>query len=439
MLLVYIEDITNRHRYIFDLMLKQLLGFDYALSSDKDAFLYAKGPKLIYGSDLFADAVFCEATGFLNKSGIQDVDLNSISFENYQILFPVNNSKSVFPFDCFSAAFYLVSRYEEYSSKQKDQHDRFSSKFSIAKKLNFLYQPVVNQWAKILKRNIEKTFPEIEVPNSTSYSFLPTYDIDIAYSYCFKGLFRTLGGFAKDAMRLSVNNLVERFWVLLGKKNDPFDNFEYFLEWQKSYQLHPIYFFPVGVQSEFDKSLSVEKEAIKKLISGIAENAIVGLHPSYASNSNEEKIGIEKSKLEKLLDVEISRSRQHYIKLKLPATYQALLKAGIRKEYSMGYPDDVGFRASIASSFYFYDLEKEQQTNLKIYPFAIMDVTLNDYLKLSPAAALALSEKIVTAIKEVDGLFVSIWHNENVSEKANWKGWRHVYEEMLQLSLPEEN
>ena len=42
-------------------------------------------------------------------------------------------------------------------------------------------------------------------------------------------------------------------------------------------------------------------------------------------------------------------------------------------DYSMGYGSINGFRASVASSFYWYDLEKERQTNLRIHPFCFMD------------------------------------------------------------------
>jgi hypothetical protein len=49
----------------------------------------------------------------------------------------------------------------------------------------------------------------------------------------------------------------------------------------------------------------------------------------------------------------------------------------------MGYPDHVGFRAGTCTSFYFYNLNFELKTPLKIIPFAFMDVTLKNYMKLT--------------------------------------------------------
>ena len=53
-----------------------------------------------------------------------------------------------------------------------------------------------------------------------------------------------------------------------------------------------------------------------------------------------------------------------------------LIDAGIAEDYSMGYPDEPGFRAGIARPYYFYDVAEDHQTNLKIFPFQVMDATL---------------------------------------------------------------
>ena len=69
-------------------------------------------------------------------------------------------------------------------------------------------------------------------------------------------------------------------------------------------------------------------------------------------------------------------------------SYQQLLACGITNDYSMGYADQIGFRAGTCTPFYFYDLENEIQTDLKVHPFAYMDGVLNDHLKLNTEMAL---------------------------------------------------
>ena len=99
----------------------------------------------------------------------------------------------------------------------------------------------------------------------------------------------------------------------------------------------------------------------------------------------------------------------------------------------MGFASQVGFRAGICTPFLWFDLEENKSTDLKIIPFQVMDGTLNQYLKLKPKEALNLIESIKKEVKSVNGLFVTLWHNESLSEIREWKGWRTVYEQMISL------
>ncbi|NJO89826.1 MAG: hypothetical protein HC831_13425 [Chloroflexia bacterium] len=56
---------------------------------------------------------------------------------------------------------------------------------------------------------------------------------------------------------------------------------------------------------------------------------------------------------------------------------------GITNDYSMGYSSHPGFRAGTCTPFYFFNLKTDEKTNLKITPFAVMDVGFIDYLKCS--------------------------------------------------------
>jgi hypothetical protein len=100
----------------------------------------------------------------------------------------------------------------------------------------------------------------------------------------------------------------------------------------------------------------------------------------------------------------------------------------------MGYADDIGFRAGIATPFYWYDLENEQVTPLKLHPFQVMEVTLQQYLELSPDEAIEKVKPLVAAIKAVGGTFTTLWHNSTLSNIDEWEGWRKVYEEIIEFS-----
>ncbi|MBT4780252.1 MAG: hypothetical protein HON97_07420, partial [Polaribacter sp.] len=37
-------------------------------------------------------------------------------------------------------------------------------------------------------------------------------------------------------------------------------------------------------------------------------------------------------------------------------------------------------------------------------------------------------------VKAVDGLFITLFHNESLSNYLRWKGWKRLYESMLKIA-----
>ena len=97
----------------------------------------------------------------------------------------------------------------------------------------------------------------------------------------------------------------------------------------------------------------------------------------------------------------------------------------------MGYGSINGFRASVASSFYWYDLEKEAATALRIFPFCFMDA--NSYYEQKYTAGQAMNELMhyYHLIRKVNGLMVTVWHNSFLGTDPQFAGWREVYETFL--------
>src|SRR5690606_6388446 len=135
--------------------------------------------------------------------------------------------------------------------------------------------------------------------------------------------------------------------------------------------------------AKFDKNNPVTNLFFQEKIREVSKWAEIGIHPSYASNSNPEKLKIEIQRLEKISGKRIRKSRQHYIKLNFPETYQNLIANGIEEDYTMAYADETGFRAGTCTPFFWYDLSKEEKTELKIHPFCAMDVAMRNYMQLT--------------------------------------------------------
>ena len=100
----------------------------------------------------------------------------------------------------------------------------------------------------------------------------------------------------------------------------------------------------------------------------------------------------------------------------------------------MGYSNSTGFRAGISRPFFFYDLSIEKPTDLRIIPFQVMDRTMHSYMKLKPDEARREIEYYFETIANVGGYFVTLWHNTSLSNEGEWKGWKEVFEKMIEMS-----
>ncbi|NCO55840.1 MAG: hypothetical protein GW876_10645, partial [Bacteroidetes bacterium] len=56
------------------------------------------------------------------------------------------------------------------------------------------------------------------------------------------------------------------------------------------------------------------------------------------------------------------------------------------------------------------------------------------HLKLTPIEAEKIISENIKEIKELNGLFVSLWHNESLGDVDYWQGWKLVYEQIFKLT-----
>jgi hypothetical protein len=432
MILVYCPKITNRINYVFKLILKDLLGTEFQTTTDEELFKLHIGPKFSYAPHPVSDELIFLSKNILFENDIRDYSITVSDRAGVKIFFPVGKV-SALPFDPFAASFYLVSRYEEYLPHIKDDHERFDAKESLAYQEGFLDKPVVNIWAGQIKNVLLARFPELEF-QQRKYEFISTIDIDNAYAYKEKGAVRTLGALARALINVDFNELKERMKVFTGRTLDPYDTYDYQLEIQRKYDLKVLYFILMADYGINDKNVPVQNQNFQSLIKSLADYAEVGIHPGYNSAKSLRKLKEEHRRLEQILKREVKKSRQHFLKLSLPETYRNLLDIDITDDYTMGFASKIGFRAGIAAAFNFYDLDLDVETSLKIHPFAVMDATLKYYMKLTPENAMEYVAPLIDEVKAVNGTFISLWHNETLSENHLWKGWRNVFEEMMKYA-----
>lgn len=322
----------------------------------------------------------------------------------------------------------MLSRYEEYLPHEKDEYGRYAHTNSLAFKENFLSQPLINIWIDEFKKALQQQFPDM-VFKQGQFKCVLTYDIDIAYSYLHKGWWRNLGGFVRSFFKGEWSLMQDRWLVLKRKRKDPFDFFEWLDAWHLYCRVKPCFFFLVAKKtSKYDKNISCNKKAFRDLIGYYADSYKVGWHPSWQSHDDVSVFKEELEWLEVVADKDITHSRQHYLRFSMPDTFRNLARAGIAIDFSMGYGTVNGFRASVCSPFYWYDLRQEKTSSLLLYPFCYMDANSFFELKQTPQQAYTELIQYYETVKRHKGLFVPIWHNNVLSTDPRMKGWRQLFE-----------
>lgn len=433
-MLFYCISITPRLQYILDFIGKELQTDSLQLTSSLEEFIKYSGAKINYTDNrITQNELWIKPHGLLFEKGCKEQVIECFEANNNKAFFKTNGD---FSFDIFAASFYLLSRYEEYLPHKKDMYGRYAHENSLAFKETFLHLPLVNIWLEGFKQKLKQKFPSLTthlpIAIGTSFTFLPTYDIDIAWSYIHKGWRRNFGGILRSLSKGNWAEVKERINVLKGKQKDPFDAYDWMNKLHEHYNIKPHYFFLVPEKrGKYDKNISPVCKAMQRLIKDHTSSYPVGIHPSWRSGDD---ISLLKKEIETLSNItgnQVSSSRQHYIRFTLPETFRRLIDNGIRSDFSMGYGSINGFRASIASPFYWYDLEKEEQTQLLLIPFCYMEANSFYEQKYSAQQALEEMRHYYNAVKSVNGHFVMIWHNSFLGTDKQSEGWREVYEQFI--------
>ena len=425
---LYALHITPRLRYIVDFCSKELFDQPIRITDDRAEFDAIRGPRINYSHEIIPNTFSISPAGLLSESGIAAKTITCFEVNGRKAFFPAEGD---FPFDIFSAAFYLLSRYEEYLPHEKDEYGRFSHTGSLAWRERFLDSPLVNYWLLDLRDALARRYPDLSF-RYPAFKFIPTYDIDSAYSYRYKGWWRNLGGALRSVVKGQWEAMAERISVLEGRRPDPFDAYEWMDALHLYCRLKPYYFFLVAARPKgVDKNLPLSSPDFQELIQYHAAGYRLGIHPSWQSGDNAALLREETEWLEVISGKPITRSRQHYIRFTLPQTYRVLLKNRIDQDFSMGYGTTNGFRASVAASYFWYDLEREEATSLRIFPFCFMDANSYYEQKYTPASAMGELMHYYRQVKKVNGLMITIWHNSFLGTDPAFAGWREVYEVFL--------
>ncbi|OYU94279.1 MAG: hypothetical protein CFE21_16980 [Bacteroidetes bacterium B1(2017)] len=434
-MLIFAAQATPRLVYILDHLLVHSLGLTYKLTDNPDYFRKSPSLKINYGTSIVEGCLNIPASTLLFEEKIVEQILLVQKSETWQYTFFAEEFEEIpdfkvhtthLHFDLLAASFYLLSRYEEYLPSIKDVHNRFKPQGSLAYKNGFLGIPLIDFWVQKFSEKLKLQYPELTFKEH-SFHQINTIDIDFAYKY--KGH----NWFAKSRKLLgSIAKFKPDFNSILPPVKDPYDTYDFLIKEAAAKNIETLFFLLLADYGGHDKNISPSSPEMKSLAARLSESFKCGIHPSYKAALNSVCYKQEHTYFKELTQEAPTISRHHFLKIRVPETYEQLDQFGIEKDFTMAYSTEVGFRASTSRPFYLFDLHSNCTLKTLVYSPCVMDVILKNSLGLTPEQSIQKIQELKEEVKKAKGIFISIWHNSNFDPSQGWNNWEQVYKSLFE-------
>tara|TARA_B110000444_G_scaffold261522_1_gene314620 strand:+ start:8974 stop:10266 length:1293 start_codon:yes stop_codon:yes gene_type:complete len=375
MLLVYTPKITSRISYVFKHIFIRMLKLEVGLTMSVADFVSHNGPKLSYSNKPLGNELFFYSTKLLIDQGIQDHTINISHTSKYPVFFQVNDN-SAMSFDVFAATFYLISRYEEYLPHLKDFKGRFKFKESVAFKNNFLDKPLIDIWVVELKKILIKNFQITINDPIKNKKIFPILEVSEPYMFRHKSIISSFNQALNSIWNLNFKMLINQFYVIFRIRTDPFLEYDFIINQFKNIKIDITSFFRFTQHSYDIGAISIYSLPHKLLIKNISDKISLNLLVSFFAQKKIKVLKSEMYNLTKLIHRTTQKVRLNYGILSISEIYPMLVLNEVSDDFSMGYDDQLGYRASTSIPFYYYDLINEVQSPLKIHPIAVTEKAL---------------------------------------------------------------
>lgn len=379
-----------------------------------EEFIAHQDIKFSYGKKRLGNELFVQNVDLLLEQGLSDVEIKVQVWEESKCFFAVSENSDI-PFDIFAASFYMLARYEEYLPHVKDDFGRFPASESLAFKEDFLKSPVVDIWAYKFKRLLDSRFSQV---NFKTRTFDTTCIITVShvFNYKNKGFLRTIVGIMADAFNLKFSRISDRLKVLLRLKKDPYNVFDELIYFIKTYKTKMVFMFQLSDYNAYDKNISHNRLNYISIIKYVADYSKVGLRLGYFAIREQDVLKREKKRFESIIHGPLQNVINTKYNLMLPVHYGHLNELDIPNDYSMGYPESIGFRAGSSTSYLFYDINMEVTTPLVVHPYVFHSQVCHSTPRQEVENSLA---GVITELKKVNGIFRGVFKNRNFSEYSD--------------------
>ena len=301
----------------------------------------------------------------------------------------------VIDIDIFGSIFFMLTRYEEFVSNERDEYHRFLSSASLAVREGFHQRPIVHEYIEILWTCMSALWPHL-TRRERPYRVILTHDVDSPTSRSWPALSVAKHMLVDLTVRRDVKLAVRRAAGLLyGAFNgrspswDVLNTFPFLMDSAEQFGIEASFnFLPFRSSLHNDSTYDVADPQVRSLMREIhARGHIIGYHASFRGYDDPQTIGHEVAELQRACreeGIEQTRwgGRHHFLKWRNPETWQWWNDAGLAYDSSLGFSDEVGFRCGCAFEFPVFNLVTRRTLEICEQPLIVMDVALTENKRL---------------------------------------------------------
>jgi peptidoglycan/xylan/chitin deacetylase (PgdA/CDA1 family) len=290
----------------------------------------------------------------------------------------------------------LFTRKEEYNPSIRDQYDRFSYYMSGCRNI---FEPITSKYL------VEQGY-HAEYPENKPFAVCLTHDTDVLYETKRIKIIGALGHLYNAHFSQCIDSLAQ-----IRSKKLPWWNFSDIRELEDLYDAKSSFYFMVEDRNDQDYNYNIED---CELIMGELSDGgwEIGLHGGHSAYNNVSELKEKKQRLEKVLNKNVVGYRNHYLRFRIPDTWEHLHAAGFQYDATLGYADCIGFRNGMCHPFKPYNLTTQCEIDILEIPLNIMDNTLKAYMKLDAATSWEMTKRLIDTVERYHGVISLLWHNQ---------------------------
>ncbi|AKB66693.1 polysaccharide deacetylase family protein [Methanosarcina mazei] len=308
----------------------------------------------------------------------------------------------------------LFTRKEEYSVTFRDAYERFPYYLSSHRNI---FEPRVSKF--LVENGLKPQYPD-----GKKFAVCLTHDIDAIYP---DKLYPIVGP-VKALSRGKLAEAVKAPFSRVNRKWNPCCNFREILALEAKYNAKSSFYFLALTSEETDFNYNIKD--LETELGFISDSGWeVGLHGGHESYNSLEDIKEKKRRLEEVLGKKVVGYRNHYLRFRVPDTWELLSKAGFKYDTTFGYSDCAGFRNGMCHPYRPFNLNEGRQIDILEIPLVIMDRSLlKDYMRLNVKKAWECTKHLINTVEKYNGVITILWHNNMCIDGENLRYYEKVLE-----------